>query len=437
MKNLLLIITLILIQAAFIKCSESVNRRHASKTNPEIEKQLKSLLAEKEYFELKKYFETHENEISEEKKLYFEAFIKNAFNQNELSFHYVDSILKTYPSDLDDSAKVELLNLQRDNYVKTFQYANAGKIDQELLSYYRKWKDSLKTADTENFFIIHNGLSNVPVQKVSLPLIDSIKWEKDKIGLMEVPVRKNSIIYQFVFDTRASISVITKTFAKKIGLKILDVSYEENSGITGNKFKSNLGIADSLYLGNILIEHAVFQVVPDSIIDFPQIKFSINGIIGFPVIKELKKIELYQNGRLIVSSHPEKRLLNNLAFDASTTVVCFKTGEDTLSFHFDLGATATILYYNYLEKYKSKILQTALLKTNEVGGAGGTEKREMYILPQFHLYAGNQNVTLDSVAILTKPIYPGQKYYGNIGQDLVGRFRKMTIDFESMYIDFN
>ncbi len=83
------------------------------------------------------------------------------------------------------------------------------------------------------------------------------------MGLIEIPIKTKTSTLRIVFDTRAHISTVTQSFAKKLGLKILDVSFEESSGLTGIKFKSGLGVADSLYLGDMLMQNVIFQVLPE------------------------------------------------------------------------------------------------------------------------------------------------------------------------------
>ena len=81
----------------------------------------------------------------------------------------------------------------------------------------------------------------IPPQEVIIRDSTVIHWKKDKIGLIEIPVKFKAKTYDCIFDTRANISSISQTYATKLGLKMLDVSYEEGSGITGIKFKTGLG----------------------------------------------------------------------------------------------------------------------------------------------------------------------------------------------------
>ena len=121
--------------------------------------------------------------------------------------------------------------------------------------------------------------------------------------------------------------------------------------------------------------NAVFEVMPDSILYLAPVKFSLSVIIGFPVIAQLKEIHIFSNGKMIIPARQSQNILHNLALDGLDPVISLKTGNDTLSFHFDLGATSTELYAAYFNKYKSQIIKEGRIKTVEVGGAGGVQKK--------------------------------------------------------------
>ena len=123
---------------------------------------MQSLLDEKEYFRLKEYLDIHRRDISDNKGMFFSAFISNAFNQNNASKEAVDTLLKKYFPEFTDSNKIALLRLQRDNYVKAFQYANAAKSDADILKYYQKFHDTAKIADIKNDLIVDSALNKIP-----------------------------------------------------------------------------------------------------------------------------------------------------------------------------------------------------------------------------------------------------------------------------------
>ena len=401
------------------------------------EQHLQSLLDRKEYFTLQKELAQRPDEISVEKQLYLAAFVDNAFNRNTASTDKIADLLGHYSSRLSDTAKAGLLQLQEDNCLKIYQYARAAAADSELLRNYRHAMDSAGFADVQNNSLITHALSAVAPQQTTITANASFPWTKDKIGLMEIPVRHKDSTWSCIFDTRANISSISASYARKLGLKMLNVSYKEGSGATGNSFQSSLGIADSLWLGSILLQQVVFQVMPDEVLYLAPIDFHMNVIIGYPVIASLREIHVFRNGTMTVPIHTTGSTLGNLAMDGLDPIVTGRIGNDTLNFQFDTGASSSDLYSNYFRKNKAQVLLHGKAATVKVGGAGGVTQQEIYRLDSLTLGIGHQTVTLPNIDVHINPI-PNTKefFYGNLGQDIIARFNEMILNFGDMYVDF-
>ncbi|GAB3909000.1 aspartyl protease family protein [Larkinella knui] len=426
---------MLLIGAVLIGQASCTSKKTDSQSaNALLERQLHYSLKEKDYFKVNQLLENSGEAISLEKRTYFSAFVASAFNQPQQAIVLTDQLLKKRTPFIGDSIRVALLMLQRDNYFKTFHYQKAALLGKELVEKYETILGS-QLHNVQNTLLIHQALANTPPQQVRVQP-DSLHWRRNRIGLVEIPIQLNNQPRNIIFDTRAHLSTVTKSFAKRIGLTILPVTYEESSGITGKTFKSQLGIADSLYVGHILIRHVVFQVLPDEMLYFPPIHFQIQGILGFPVITALNQVRFIKDGRLLIGEKAVKMPFRNLAFDGSTTVVSLKCEEDTLPYHFDTGATGTEFYSNYFHKYKTRILKQGLTQRIESGGAGGMAQRRVYTLPLVTLSIGPKKVTLRDIAVHTTPSYQGQPYYGNIGQDVINQFDEMTLNFKEMYLSF-
>jgi hypothetical protein len=41
---------------------------------------------------------------------------------------------------------------------------------------------------------------------------------------------------------------------------------------------------------------------------------------------------------------------------------------------------------------------------------------------------------LDSVDVLSEKVFAEETFYGNIGQDFIGQFRKLVLNFRDMYV---
>jgi len=292
MKNL----TPILLMFLFICCAKE--KPSTIEDYQSVERTLQSLVHDGEYFRLKSELEKKGSRLPAHKLQFYRAFVESAFNNGENSILLAESLLTKSDTSLHDSARVELMLLLRDNYFKSYQYRKAAETGQNILKNYKNVLGD-RLHDLENTLLIHEALKDIPPQRVDLKEV-TLKWHPNKLGLIEIPLKTKSSELGIAFDTRAHISTVTQSFAKKLGLKILDVSFEESSGITGIKFKSGLGVADSLYLGGILIQNVIFQVLPDEQLRFPSLNYTLDGILGFQVIKQLNEVHIFQSGKITI-----------------------------------------------------------------------------------------------------------------------------------------
>jgi hypothetical protein len=400
-------------------------------------KKLQSLLDNKEYFKLETQVKLYNDSLGDEKKLYYASLIDNVFNRNIDCINDVDRLLKNFSDQLTDSVKANMRRLQSDSYFKTYQYAKAAQTDSSTLKMYSKALPKDYIEDVKKQILLRGALKNIAPQQTIIKSNTSIPWSHNKLGLIQIPVKCNSTVYNAVFDTRANISGITKTYAKKLGLHMLNVSFDESSGETGLKFKTSEGIADSLYIGGRLVKNVVFEVMPDSVLYFFAAKFQLNMILGYPVIEQLGEVHIFKNGKMTIPLTPAQSGLHNFALDGLDPVIALKKDNDTLEFQFDTGASSSLFYVSYFNRYKTDVIKSAKKKMVGFFGAGGSKKKEVYVLPKINLTLGNKTVTMDGVDLLQQKIIPTEKFYGNIGQDFTKNFNEIIYNFKYMYINGN
>ncbi|HTI91800.1 MAG TPA: retropepsin-like aspartic protease [Puia sp.] len=397
-------------------------------------RQFDSLLNKKEFFRLERQLALHHEELPAARRLYFEAALDNAFNRNSSCVARIDSVLGSAPAGFQDSLKVNLLQLSGDSYFKMGFYAQAARTDSLLIHDFNKTMDSAALASVKDDWLIRNALRNQAPQTTEVGAGAVLTWSRDSIGLMEFPFRSHAQTVNAIFDTRANISSITRSYAEKLHLHLLDVNYTGGSGVTGLQFKMGLGVADSLYIGGVLVLHAVFQVMPDSILYIAPLHFQLNVIMGLPVIAQLQELQIYNDGRLVIPSVPTPGDLHNMALDGLDPVVLLRSDGDTLLYHFDSGASSTVLYATYFNRYHAAILRSGHSKRTKFGGAGGVKVNETFMLPSFRLELGPRAITIDSVSVLTEKISDAERFYGNVGQDFMRQFKEMTLNFRDMYV---
>jgi hypothetical protein len=431
MRFLALIFGLLLIWG----CRERLPPPPESFRSSALLEELRHDLSAHDYLGLALRLDQRKTELDSLQARYFQVFVYNGGNRNPEAIREGEELLLKDSARLTDSCKSALLHLLSDAYFKIFQYRASGHADHQILERYARVSDSGSLAETRNHLMICQALAHEAAQTVDIPDSSVIAWTRDRLGLIEIPLSCRGETYEGIFDTRANISSISQTMARRMGLRMMDLSYEEGSSTTGIRFKTGLGIADSLLMGHLLFRHVLFQVMPDSILYIAPIHFSLNIIIGIPVIAAMGQVDLYKEGRMVIPLHPVPGRLRNFFMDGLDPIIVLRKGPDTLNFHFDLGATSSVLYAAFFDRYQPEILRHGLKKNVEFGGAGGVRTKEVYILPSLKLQLGESLAVLDSVSVMTRKIYPQEKFYGNLGQDLIAGFRELILNFQDMYVE--
>jgi hypothetical protein len=385
-----------------------------------------------DFFRLRDELTTVKN-ISHIAWLYYSAIVDNAFNRNELAIKRADSFFAHPPAGWSPQQILRLQEMLMDSYGKTGRYKDAADISAIVLS---KYNDNGK-AGLANSRKIWVALSNVPAQVVEHKQPISLPIAPNSINLIEMPVRfGKSTEVKFIFDTGANISAISETYAKKYGLRVLNTSFEVNAA-QGRKVRSQLAVADSLWMGNSLVRNAVFIVMPDDKLSFPQVNVQLKGIIGFPVISAFKEIHI-TSAQLTIPVAPDNTKQQNMALNGLTPLVQAQSGKDTLVFQFDTGAAKTNLFSNYFEQNKATVKAEGKKQKRTLMSAGGAKAMKTRDLSQFHLQIGDDYIILPDVAVYTRRIqsFGDGIAVGNIGQDVINHFSKMVLNFDRMYVDF-
>jgi predicted aspartyl protease len=405
-------------------------------TNKIVDNNLSNLLESKEYFKLKDELAKRENEITEDRVLYYNVFINKAFGEREKSNHDITLLFQKYPKTLNDTTTLKLLDIQASNFLYLYQYKNAEDIYNNILTNYSKILDSSDVANYKNVKNLFGTFANIKPQKIHKQKDLSLHAYRNKFNHLMTSVKVDTTNEDFIFDTGANLSTITESQAKKMKLKVFEQNVEIGSS-TQKEIRSKLAVADSLYVGEILFENVLFIVMPDEQLTFPQVNYSIKGIIGFPVIHQLGEVHLSKDGKIFVPRVATIKATQNMFFEGLNPVVKVFSENDTLLFTFDTGAGHTELSFKYYNEHKTEVEKKGEMQTNERGGAGGKVEVKEYILSNFPLGIGSHKTSLDKIPV-TLEEYDFNKYFdGNLGQDFFMKFNNLIINFESMYIDFN
>ncbi|MGS2761902.1 retropepsin-like aspartic protease [Sinomicrobium sp. M5D2P9] len=405
------------------------------KKDEELYLKIDSLINAKDYFRARKIYSENTNRLSQLHRLKSGFFLNNVFNRPDSSIHKMNLLLGKHGSEISDSLKFRLLSIGHVNYSKLSDYKKAKETLALLLSGYKDWLTEEEEEDYKNTLAIWSALEGQPKQRIEIKSTVNLKISRDKAQLQNLLVSLDSVEQYFVFDTGANLSTITETAAKRFGLVLLDGTINVDA-ITGHQIKSRIAIAPKLHLGSLTVHNAVFLVFPDNALAFPQIDYQIHGIIGFPVIEGMKEIQITSDDRFIVPVEQTTFEERNLAIDFLTPLIYLKDKTGFGTYTLDTGAMSSMLYDTYYIKNEKK-LDKAYKETDiTIGGAGGLiTKKGMYIT--FTPEIREKQVPMDSIIVLKEALKPDNHYLGNIGQDLIGKFDKVTFNFNDMFIRFD
>ncbi len=394
--------------------------------------QIDSLLNADEYFKGRDAYLSVEDELTELHRYKAGARIDNLFNRLEVSNEKINKLFSDYASDLSDMDKYQLLRVKQMNHSKLFEYKDANETVNGMLE---KYKSLIKQEDLQDYLNTNRiwaALAGQPAQQLAIKDNTILALERDKLGLQNLRLSVDSFHVNFIFDTGANFSTVTAGTAQKMNIQLMDTTTIDVGTITGKQVKARIGVCPVFHLGGITVKNAVFLVFPDEALAIPQADFQINGIIGFPVIEAMKEVQLTKKGEFIVPVKNTSYSRQNMALKFLNPVIDL----DGESYTFDSGANSTILYNNYYNKHKDSIDAKFTETDISIGGAGGNITKKGFLVP-FIVSIDNRVVQLDSVQLFKEKLKDDNNFSGNIGQDLIGKFEKMTINFESMFIRFD
>lgn len=390
-------------------------------------------------YEKKDYFKFagnyNNNDLNEWEKIFINSLILNLKAKNTESNSLIAELLSKYKDSITDSLKVQMYETRMKNSVNMFDYKDALFCSNEIIKNYITLLDSDEAKDMKNSQVIWEAAANVMGETIDITGDSRIKIKHDMAGLINIPVKCGGIEEDFIFDTGANFSVVNDTYAEKMHLIMLPGKVQVGS-VTGKMNDSRLAYAELVEIGSMRIKNVLFLVLPDDALSFAGGLYVINGIIGLPVIKEMKEIHIMEK-EIFIPKQKTSAAFSNLLIDGFIPVIEVIEGSDSLAFTFDTGAKKTLLYSSYYEKNKAEIDKKYEPENIEFGGAGGTIKVKGFKLESNTFKIGTSSLKLEDVSLIAENIKDHDKsFFGNLGQDYMGEFSQMILNFEDMYVDF-
>ena len=252
-----------------------------------------------------------------------------------------------------------------------------------------------------------------------------------------LPIRINGKPAEYFFDTGANLSVISASEAKRLGMRVHDVSTRVFN-TPGEAIGVRAATATDLIVGGVHLKHVAFLVVRDDEEPFAELPPNRRGAIGLPVLLAFGSLAWGADNRFEIGTPAPPGVEPNLGFDGALPIVRLSVEGKSLAFNLDTGAEETVLWPPFAREFPAMIERSGQRGTAAVTGIGSSREVESIELPTLSPVLGGRSVTLAPASVLLKATTSDtRRRFGNLGLDLLNQARRTTIDFGTMTLTLN
>jgi predicted aspartyl protease len=310
------------------------------------------------------------------------------------------------------------------------QYGDAARAYAELSDRFADQLDRFPADDAA----LARMLIGTPPQSISWNGPVKLKTSENPIGSRVAELVVNGVRGLWLLDTGANQSVVSRTFAQRLGVTLLQGVASVGSGLTGRKSSLRAAVLPTMQVGGAALTNVVLVVLDDENLRIgsgPD-AYQIEAVLGYPILKALGTVTFTRDEFLAgEAAEANGRGVRMYMRGLTPAIECDVEGRSLL-FTLDTGASSTDLSVRYYELFRA---QADSWKTQsvETAGAGGSLKHDVYIQPRLVMKSGMNTVTLNDVSISPVHMNAGiDVLFGNLGQDFLDGFETFSLNFSTM-----
>lgn len=362
-----------------------------------------------------------------------EAQLGIGFNQLGRAKVALDSLLKYHQAELGAEISIGMAALRAMNLLNLGMYAQAGEAGEDLVN---ALKDAIPFESLYSFIFIERmgkALSICHKPYLERPSHDIIvPMKRDSVGRghhLYIPVEVNGITKDYIFDTGCSFgNFVSEKYAEEVGLKIISDSIPV-SGMDVGFVK--LAIADSLKVGELVYHNPIFMVAPpDKEVDSV---FAFDGVLGYHFIKDIKEVIIDNESMSYVFPYEISDGEPNMFLSSNTPNVRIEYKGQPFELIFDTGNVKSDLGNKFAQMFPEALTGLDEHESSR-GGFGGITQVKVVTLPKFGFNLSGQPVTLTNTEVVLEEPAESQLFSGSLGADFVLSFKRLTINYENMFI---
>jgi predicted aspartyl protease len=355
--------------------------------------------------------------------------LANRKNQVANSIQLIEPLVPTLTGEYSQRTAVTLCTLA-DDYARSFRYGDAADT-YRLLSRLPGYQPNTSNCRAELEASRWELLRNAAPQTSSVSAPFNLQATRTPLGL-EVPVSVANVSDEWLVDTGANISAITRSVAERLGLE-LSTAASTAQGSSGLSVPVHTAVIPELQLGLATVRNVAVLVFEDKDLDFSQVPYQMHGSIGLPVLQSLGAITIHSNGMIGVQEplNSAPAVASNLYMERLTLLLEVSLAGQPELLTLDTGASDTFLSSHY---YQQHLAQFATVEQTdvEVEGAGGSLNIPAIMLSDVKMNVGGACASFTRLPMFTQSTGLDDELSGNMGQSTIRHFSSYTLDFRTM-----
>ncbi|MVO78124.1 hypothetical protein GON01_09280 [Sphingomonas sp. MAH-20] len=258
--------------------------------------------------------------------------------------------------------------------------------------------------------------------------------DRDKVGLIRMPIRLGTSVQEAVIDTGANLSVVSASTARRLGVRMMEGDADVGNSLGGG-VAVRIGIADRLEVAGAVLSNVVFLVMEDEALTFPVPGgYRIEAIIGLPVLRAIGRFSFERADSFRVEPpQPVAVTAAKLRMSGSNPYAVVAIAGKEHPLFLDTGANSSLLSVRFAREHPE--LKGAQRLESGRAGAGGVERVRRQRIQQVPIRIGKVEAKLSSLDIENEPTPGEEDRYGVLGADLLRVFEKVTLDFQAMTLE--
>ncbi|WP_263357529.1 retropepsin-like aspartic protease [Acidicapsa ligni] len=362
--------------------------------------------------------------------------LANHENKPLESIQMLEPLLDSLVSSGDAAQEKIVRKALAEDYLRTGQWAKASQAYQ---NYDSRMGASL-TADERDeielplkllpLAIGHPAMTVEPGDAFSLP------YDRDAIGLTDIPVFVDAQSHDWMLDPTAPFNLICRSTAREVGLKISEQSATVHT-ITGRAMVVHATVIPRFTLGTVTFRNMTAFVFDDADYAFPQSHYEVRGVLGYPAISALGSLKITADAKIEVQPGEKgERLTSGARFflDGDQILAALgKPGEERM-YAIDASGQQTYLTSRYYAEHEDEFADKKM-QLLSMPGSQHKPPAPAYVSESVRLLVGETPASFHFMQVLTEPLGSSavDDTYGTLGMDALDELKSYTFDYRTMH----